>query len=325
MAHWLRGRCDVRFRRILIGLLGGLALLPTPAQAVSVKYLYRLSNFSGIVPYSDVQIYADRAHDEVYVGEGDSVRVFNASGMEIYEFAHDAMHLGTVADLAVDKKGDILVLSYRPGSATRRGGMQVTRYSYRGEPLGFFELSGLPPEIANFSPDRMILHGDEIAFASIMQCRVVFTDLSGVYRRHVDLVEALSKDDKARADAELGGFFIDGKGAILYTIPTAFRAFRRNPDGTFQSWGKPGSAPGTFGVVGSIVEDDQGDVFVADRARGVVLVFDSNFHYVMEFGGRGRRQARLVRPGALAVGNDGKLYVTQLANRGVSVFAVDSP
>ena len=315
----------MRFGRISIGLLGALALASTPSAAVSVKYLYRLSDFSGVVPYSDVQIHADRAHDEVYVGEGDSIRVFNASGMEIFEFSHDAMHLGSVADLAVDEKGDILVLSYRPGSSERPGGMQVTRYTYRGEPKGEFEISGLPGEIGDFSPNRMILHGDGIAFASTMACTVVFTDRSGAYVRHVDLLDALPAGDKGRDGAELGGLFIDAKDAILYTIPTAFHAFRRNPDGTFESFGKPGSAPGTFGVTGAILEDDAGDIFVADRARGVVIVFDPNLRYVSEFGGRGHRDERLLRPGALVLGNEGKLYVTQLGFRGVSVFAVTSP
>jgi hypothetical protein len=315
----------VRLTRVLVTLALGTALSAGPALALAVKYLYRLSNFSGVVPYSDVQICADRYHDEVYVGEGDEVRVFNAAGMEIYAFAHDAMTAGSVADIAVDKGGDILVLSYRQATADRPGGAQVTRSDYRGEAKNTFEISGLPENLAGFNPNRMLLHGDEIAFASTSRCQIVFTDASGAYRRHVDLLDALPKDDKARDGAELGGFFIDPADAILYTIPTAFRAFRRNPDGTTVSFGKSGSAPGAFGVVGAIVEDDDGDVFVADRARGVVLAFDRNFKFISEFGRRGASEEQLTRPGAIVLGNDGKLYVTQLGFHGLSVFSVTSP
>lgn len=312
----------MRLGKISVLLLVGIALVHRPAAALSVKHQYRLSDFSGVVPYSDVQIYADRPHNEVYVGEGDAVRVYNASGMEIFRFAHDAMRLGSVTDLAVDEKGDILVLSYRPPSPERPGGMQVTRYSYRGEPLDEFEIAALPTEISEFSPNRMLLLGDELAFVSTDRCLVVFTGPTGEYRRHLDLLAALPKDDKGREGAELGGIFIDRAGAIFYTIPTAFRAFRRNADGTTQSFGKAGSAPGTFGVAGSIVEDDHGDVFVADRARGVVLAFGPNLQYVTEFGGRGRREDRLLRPGSLALGNEDRLYVTQLGNLGVAVFNI---
>lgn len=320
-------RSETGMPRILrrLGMVALVILGASPASALSVKYQYRLSNFSGVVPYSDVQIFADRYHDEVYVGEGDAVRVFNAAGMEIFQFSHDAMASGSISDLAVDKSGDVLILSYRPPAPDRPGGAQVTRYDYRGEAERIVEVSGLPADLGDFVPNRMALQGDEIAFASTSRCLIVFTDLSGGYRRHVDLLEAIPKGDTAREGAELGGFFIDGDGAIIYTIPTAFRAFRRNPDGTTVSWGKAGSAPGAFGVVGAVLEDDAKDVFVADRARGVVLAFDRNLKFIREFGRRGGRDEQLTRPGAMVLGNGGALYVTQLGFHGVAVFSISSP
>ena len=61
---------------------------------------------------------------------------------------------------------------------------------------------------------------------------------------------------------------------------------------------------------------------VADRARGVVLVFTPNLLFLREFGARGARDERLVGPGRIAMGSGGKLYVTQLAMRGVAVFSL---
>src|SRR5262249_39555630 len=140
-------RRDVAHRTV-VPVLALAALLPQ----VQVEYLHRLSNFSGVVPYSDVQIHADRHHDEVYLGQGEIVHVFHASGMEISEFTPDAMRLGTIADLTVFENGDILVLSYRLATESRPSGPQLTRYSYRGDEIGEIELSGLPADMADFVP-----------------------------------------------------------------------------------------------------------------------------------------------------------------------------
>ena len=317
--------------RIYGGITGlaALALLVAgfgEARAqVQVDYLYRLSSFSGIVPYSDVQLHADRFHDEVYVGEGDTLRVFNATGMAIYEFTHDAMRLGTVADLAALENGDILVLSYRLASPDRPAGAQITHYNYRGDEQGELALSGLPPEMRDFAPNRLIFRGGELYLANTSRGLVVVAGLDGAFKRSIDLFSALPSDDKGRDGAELGGFDVDGAGTIYFTIPTEFRAFRRSADGNVQSFGKPGSAPGTFGVVGSILAGDTGDVLVADRARNAVLIFDSSLRFLREFGPTGHKQEILNRPGAMALGAGGKLYVSQLGFRGVSVFSIGAP
>lgn len=309
-------------RRALIALAFSIAAATSASAGVNVEFLYRLSNFSGVVPYSDVQIHADRYHDEVYIGEGDSVRVFNAAGMQIFEFTHDAMLLGSILDIAVTESGDILILSYCTGSEACKPGMVVTRYNYRGERLGSFVVTGLPEALAGFGPNRMICRDKKLLFASTSALMVVVTDLAGVYESHVDLMSGVDVDQKARDGAELGGFDVDASGAILYTIPTAFKAFRRKPDGTAEAWGKSGSSPGNFGIAGSIVEDDQGNILVADRARSVVLVFTPNLLFLKEFGTQGPREARITRPGRLALGSAGKLYVTQLGLRGVAVFSL---
>ena len=313
--------------RLLANVAVGVArcALAQPAGAVEVKYLYRLSNFSGVIPYSDVEMCADPAHDEIYVGEGDLIRVFNASGMEIYDFSHDAMSYGAILDIGVMPSGDILVLSYRQPTEARAGGSQVTRYNYRGEPLGSFEVHGLPSELAGFTPNRLAIRQDSLVFASTASLLVVTTDFEGTYRRHVDLLATLPKNDKAREGAELGGFYVDDQGAILYTIPTAFRAFRLKPDGTADSWGKPGSGPGSFSVVGAILAAPNGYTLVADRARGAVLVFDPSLRFVREFGNRGPIVEQLNRPGLMVFGRDGKLYVSQLGYHGLSVFALTTP
>jgi hypothetical protein len=61
---------------------------------------------------------------------------------------------------------------------------------------------------------------------------------------------------------------------------------------------------------------------VVERLRSVVMVYDREFRFLQEFGYRGSKPGNLIRPNEVAVGNSGKLYVTQVMNRGVSVFTV---
>jgi hypothetical protein len=307
-----------------IALAVSIAASAPASAGVDVGFLYRLSNFSGVLPYSDVQIHADRFHDEVYVGEGDVIRVFNATGMEVFEFTHDAARLGSILDIATVENGEIFILSYCYAASECPHGPIITVYNYRGEPERTFSLTGLPDSLSAFTPNRMLYRNKKLVFASTSALKVAVTDPAGVYESHVDLLSGLEIDDRARDGAELGGFDVDASGAILYTIPTAFKAFRRKPDGTAESWGKSGSSPGNFGIAGSITEDDAGDILVADRARGVVLTFTPNLLFLKEFGSRGTREERLVGPGRLVMGNGGKLYVTQLGLRGIAVFSLTS-
>jgi len=309
-------------RRIFIVFALSAAVAGSAWSGVDVSSLYRLSNFSGVLPYSDVQIHADRYHDEVYVGEGDVVRVFNATGMEVFEFTHDASSLGSILDIATTENGDIIILSYCPSPQFCQSGPLISLYSYRGEAQRSFGLSGLPETMSTFTPNRMLYRSKKLVFASTLGMTVVETDTAGMYQSQLDLLSGLALDDRGRDGAELGGFDIDASGAILYTIPTAFKAFRRKPDGTAEAWGKSGASPGNFGIAGSITEDDAGNIMVADRARGVVLVFTPSLLFLKEFGARGAKDERLVGPGRLAMGNGGKLYVTQLAMRGVAVFSL---
>jgi hypothetical protein len=295
------------------------------SAAVDVGFLHRLSNFSGVLPYSDVQIHADRYHDEVYVGEGDAIRVFNSAGMEIFEFIHDAMTLGSILEFAAMENGDIFILSYCSATMPCQPGPIVTVYNYRGEPQRSFVLAGLPEALSTFTPNRMLYREKKLVFASTSSLMLVVTDVSGNYERHIDLLSGLTLEKGARDGAELGGFDVDAHGAILFTIPTAFKAFRVKPGENVESWGKSGSSRGNFGIAGAITEDDAGNIVVADRARGVVLIFAPNLLFLREFGTTGTRESRLVGPGRIAMGNGGKLYVSQLAMRGVAVFSLTSP
>jgi hypothetical protein len=89
-------------------------------------------------------------------------------------------------------------------------------------------------------------------------------------------------------------------------------------------FGRPGSIAGSFGVVSDIVADDHGRLLVADKLRWVVMVFDSDHRFLTEFGAGENGRAWLSRPAGLALGNDGKIYVTQAGKKGVAVYRMSN-
>lgn len=291
------------------------------AEAVSVNYLYNLSDFSGTVPYNDVKLYADRLNDEVYAVVGNSVRVFNASGMEIHHFDLDP-GLGTVFDLAVDESGDLLLLGLSLDPADPRPGWSITRCNYRGQPVGRIAITGLPKELASFRPNVMLYGGGRIVLASLAQYQVVEINRSGAFQRAHDLAKLLGMKDADRSRNDIAAFSMDRRGHMLITVPTLFKAFVVSPEGKVRDVGHAGSAPGAFGVVAGIVADEHGNLIVADKGRGVVMVFDESLEFVTEFGSGGDGRGGLVRPTDLSLGASGKLYVTQARDRGVAVLTV---
>jgi hypothetical protein len=286
---------------------------------VKSTFLYSLANFFGKVPYSEVRIRVDRARDEVYVVERGIVRVFNETGMEFFWFG-DSPELGSIYDLAVDDQGDLFLLSFdrtQPNNPI----YFLIRCNYRGDAKEKLAVTGLPPDFSGFFPNYMFYRNGKFFFLSSSGMRVVVTDRSGVFLKGYDLADILAIPEKDRPDTEIFGFNLDSEGNMLFTVPVQFKAYVVSPDGKMAaSFGKSGSAPGLFGIVSGIAKDDTGNYLVVERLRSVVMVFDKEFRFLKEFGYRGSKPGNLTRPDDVAVGNAGKLYVTQVKEQGVSVF-----
>jgi DNA-binding beta-propeller fold protein YncE len=282
--------------------------------AVQTSFLYTLSNFSGPVPYSSVGITVDRSRNEVYIinPKENDIRVFNDQGMEIYRFGEDGS-LGRVYDLAVKKDGNIIVLS------KRNFNISILLCNFRGEPVSTLELKNFPPEFSGFIPTRMICQHELLYLLDSGSLRLAVTDTDGVFQKGYDLGLLAAIEESKRAQTAIGGFSVDREGNMLFTIPVLFAAYKLTPDGNLVSFGKRGSTPGTFNIVGAIAVDDRGYYYVADKLKSAILIFDTNFTFQYQFGLRGLGPDNLVGPRDLALG-EGKLYVSQLLNRGVSVF-----
>ena len=289
----------------------------TVMGAVEVSFLYRLSDFSGPIPFQWATLQTDAERNEIYVVDMHErdVRVFNDRGMEIFRFGDDGT-LGSVADVAVEENGNILVL------ASRGGRLVLIVCNFRGEPALELNFKNFPPEFAAILPENIAYRDERIYLLDRKALKIVVIDKEGRFQKGYDIGANLGISERKRLETEIGGFSVDSQGNMLFTIPVLFAAYKLLPDGTIKGFGSPGSAPGKFGIVGDIVADESDYYYVADRLRSVVLIFDRDFRFIKEFGYRGPRPMNLIGPRHLVLDPEGRLYVSQLQYRGVSVFKI---
>jgi hypothetical protein len=313
----------VKRAALLFGLAMAAAVAGQPRAAhalpAGVSYLYRLSSFAGAVPYSDVRLHVDRAHGEILALAGNTVRIFNRAGMEIYKFDSDPT-AGQLVDVAAADDGDLDMLVYPQAPAAGAPTWSLFRADYRGVLQNRVAITGLPPETAEMRPDTLFIRERRLLLVDRAAFRAVAVDPGGAVQTTWDLLALSGLPEKERGRNDMGGMNLDPQGALIFTVPTLARAFLLPFDGKPRVFGRSGSAPGSFGIPAGIAADGQGRVFVADKGRGVVMIFDRNLELTAEFG-TDDGVAGLQRPTDLLY-DDGKLYVTQSRDRGVSVFRV---
>jgi hypothetical protein len=298
-----------------------LACTSNVRAEIETSFLFSLSNFNGPIGYTSANIAVDAQRNEIFIlGSGTrDVRVFNEHGMEIYRF-NDDDHLNSAIDLAVKEDGNVFVLS------RNFSGSRVFLYNFRGEYVSGLEFKNFPPDFSAFSADRLVYRGGLLYLLDSNSMRIAVTDADCSFRNGYDLrllTEPFIRDKrKTEVVPFVGGFSVDREGNMLFTVPTYFYAFKLSPDRQIVGFGDPGSSPGRFAIAGGIVADGRDHYYVADRLRSVVLIFDKDFHFLKEFGYRGYRSDNLIGPNHLALDSQGRLYISQLRDRGVSVFQV---
>ncbi|MDR9501568.1 MAG: hypothetical protein RI601_07210 [Desulfurivibrionaceae bacterium] len=307
----------------LFALCAALSAATPAAAGVKADFQYMLSDFSGTIPSQWARLDVDQRFREIYTfNRGDrQVQIFNENGMEIFTFELQD-NAGSVADMTVGEDGSIYLLSNRAGAAS------IMTLDYRGEPEGRIELSGLPPAMETFNTDCLVYRNNSFYLVDSASLRILVVSREGefkkLHRLGVQLQDMAAEQDRERKKTqglEMGGFAVDDQGTIYFTVPVLFAAFRLEQAGVLESFGRSGSGPGKFGVVAGIAGDGHGNIYVSDRLRSVVMVFDHNFEFLGEFGHRGNGEENLIVPDDIAVdGEAGRLYVAQAANRGVSVF-----
>ncbi len=308
---------------IIVVTLFALASSASVGAEVKASYLYTLSSFTGAIPFSWVELSIDKERNELYVcnGADRSVRIFNENGMEIYNFGEDS-ELGNIniTHLAVDKEGNILLLSYNYD--VKGTSYSIIRCNYRGEVISKFQPQNLPSGFSEFSPSRILYREGRLYLVDQNLMKVAVTDMNGAYQDGYDLAALLGFNEKKRMDTGIVGFNVDKEGNIFFTIPVEFRVYKLSPDRKVVSFGQKGSAPGKFNILGGIASDDKGCLYILDTLRCVVMVFDKDFKFLKEFGYRGYEPGNLIAPREVTIDSKGRIYVAQSARRGVSVFQV---
>lgn len=304
-----------------------------PANGMRAVFMERLANFEGIVPsiWSRVALEKDRTEVFTLNPRERRIRIFNEYGMEIFSIG-DNVELSGATDIDVGEEGDIYVV-YPRGEEHK-----ILRLDYKGELLGAIDLKDFPDDFQSFSPSQVQYRDGMLYLADTSAMEIVVTDTDGLFQKGYHLnaeVRKLEEDFKGRAGGEefasperfkmvdMFGFWVDPEGNIFFTVPVLFTVFKLEVDGTLKMFGTAGGAKGKFGVVAGVTTDRQGNIYVTDRLRSVVAIYDSTFNFLTEFGLRGFLPGSLVVPDDLVIDNEqGLIYVAQAANRGVSVFRI---
>lgn len=286
------------------------------AAPEGVRYLYFLSDLNGHLPFNNVAMSVDRQHDELYLYDmaDQAIRVFNASGMEIYRF-NSSDYPGRLLGLFPAGSGVLLLLTENNRELT------LFTCDERGKVKSSRTLPG--PQGREFHPDLFIGQNDHFYLADRAQMLVFVCNPQGGEEQLFDIATLLDMTDAQRSDAGLSGFNVSPQGEILFTVATEFLAGRIALDGTIRTFGSKGSTPGKFNIIGGIAADEAGNFYVAESLRCTVIVFDKNGRYLQQISQRGEAPDRLIGPDEVMVLND-RIYVSQMRSRGVSVFQVSS-
>lgn len=303
---------------VLAGVSASLAAAPRlgAAPSAQTRFLHELTSMTGRIGTTGAAITFDPRSNELLVVSQGLVNVFNPSGVLVHRFGGDAelRRIRAVAPLDA-ASGDYAIL------ADGVDVPEVVRCDYRGTRLHTITLRGVPDDVGELRPNVIAFVDGRLYLGDEAHRRVVVTDATGAFVRWFDLDRAIGiGTEKGFVDPGIRGLTVDARGNILFTVPPLFRAFVVALDGSVRSFGTKGDTPGRFNVVVAIASDDVGRFYVVDVLRCAVSVWDAELRFVEQFGFRGYGPGGLVTPTAIAAG-DGKVFVSQGLQRGVSVFA----
>ena len=210
-------------------------------------------------------------------------------------------------DVAVGIEGRVYVVD--------SGRHRVAYYDTTGNPLGYFgsegkadgELQG-PVGIAAGSDGTVY-----VADRGNQRLQVFAAD--GIYRRTLALVE----EGEAVTPVDVA-VTVDGK-SIFVTANNSHRVLSLTRTGKFLGgWGGEGKESGLFRYPASLTLSSVGDVLVVDVLNVRVQVFNSEGVPQAEFGGIGALPGKFVRPKGIALGRNGRVFVSDSYLGVVQVF-----
>lgn len=119
----------------------------------------------------------------------------------------------------------------------------------------------------------------------------------------------------------------DKQGNVYIADGGNNRVQKFDSNGKFlMKWGSMGSGEGQFGTspedggVGGIASDSQGNVYVVDPVNHRIEKFDTNGHFLLQWGSPGSEVGQFVLPSGVAVDTQDNVYVTDNEANCVSKF-----
>jgi DNA-binding beta-propeller fold protein YncE len=200
----------------------------------------------------------------------------------------DGFEFGAVVSVATDSRGEVYVFHRGPS----------------GDPLIVFDSQG---RYLRSWGKGLITHAHNIRFD--LEGNLWITDDAGSqllkFSKEGKLLQTFGTKDKPGKDersfggpadiafAKNGDFYVaDGNGRNRNE-----RIVKYSRDGKFlKAWGKPGSGPGEFDVIHSLVLDSKGYLYVSDHHNNRFQIFDSEGRFVKQWTHLGPAQGLYMTP-----------------------------
>jgi sugar lactone lactonase YvrE len=229
---------------------------------------------------------------QVFTNSGSFVRKFGCWGNKDGEFAEPP-------DIAVDVNQQLYLLD--------KGNFRVQVFDQNGRFVRMFGAYG--QDNGQFvNPNKLTIdHTGNIYVTDNFLMRVQVFDNSGLLIRKFG--------SRGTADGQfssIAGICTDATGNIYVTDQLNNRVQVFDQTGQFiRKFGSTGTGDGQFNYLGDITVDPDGNIYVTDRMNFRVQVFDRAGNFVRKFGSWGTGTGQFASsPGMIAVGEQGKIYVT---------------
>ena len=168
-------------------------------------------------------------------------------------------------------------------------------------------------------PRACVLDREDRLWVVDFTARVQAYDLDG---KHLGITFATPDYRKGRPS----GLGLDRHGNLIVADShyNCFRLYDADGKQTRVIGGQAGSAPGQFGYVSDVVQDDDGFFYVAEFGEVQrITKLDEQGRYVTSWGSEGSAPGQFARVRALALGPDGLLYAADACNHRIQVFHKD--
>ena len=247
-------------------------------------------------------VYFDNRHDELFVADARNSRIliFDSHGRYTFDFRNQR-HLAGARQLAVDSLGRIYVLRADSESV-------VSVFDYNGVHLKEMRFTHPGTDSALSIGGLLLDDGDRMYIVSLSPPHVYsFTTGGGPLSDF-----AVNPDDGDAGNQWMIGTPALAGNMLLIPLPMIPTVARYALDGRFiDNIGYGGGGAGELAFPIAVAGDSEGRIFILDKHRHTVIIFNSDGKFVRETGGKGISPGWLYHPTTLAVNNMQEAIVGQ--------------